>query len=130
LHRSNLSHINWFAGFFFLLLLHPVLKPLALQTAPSAFFSDIHNERRDRLMQNWYREQLRAQIPPLLAKREAILGVHAADCGITRRRQYRREFEAAPPAHADCTYIEEKQTPSTHTHAGRHARFTPIRPIV
>ena len=43
-------------------------------------------EGRDRIMQNWYREQLRALIPPLLAKWEAILGVRAADWGIKRMK--------------------------------------------
>jgi predicted metal-dependent hydrolase len=43
-------------------------------------------EGRDRIVQNWYREQLRALIPPLLAKWEAILGVRAVDWGIKRMK--------------------------------------------
>ena len=34
---------------------------------------------RDRILQRWYRERLRELVPPLLAKWEPILGVHAAD---------------------------------------------------
>ena len=41
---------------------------------------------RKRLLDRWYREQLRAAIPPLLARWEAILGVHAAAWGIKRMK--------------------------------------------
>lgn len=42
--------------------------------------------RRERVLQNWYREQLRALIPPLLAKWETILGVRAAAWGIKKMK--------------------------------------------
>jgi len=41
---------------------------------------------RERVLQEWYREQLRALIPPLLAKWEAILGVHATNWGIKKMK--------------------------------------------
>jgi hypothetical protein len=47
---------------------------------------DADAKGRERVLQNWYREQLRRQIPPLLAKWEAILGVEAAAWGIKRMK--------------------------------------------
>jgi predicted metal-dependent hydrolase len=41
---------------------------------------------RERVMQRWYREQLRELIPPLLTKWEAILGVQPAAWGIKRMK--------------------------------------------
>lgn len=41
---------------------------------------------RERVLQNWYREHLRALIPPLLAKWETILGVRAAAWGIKKMK--------------------------------------------
>ncbi len=41
---------------------------------------------RKRVLQEWYREQLRLLIPPLLSKWEEILGVHAAAWGIKRMK--------------------------------------------
>lgn len=43
-------------------------------------------EQRQRLLDRWYRRQLRQMIPPLLAKWEAALGVQAADWGIKRMK--------------------------------------------
>jgi predicted metal-dependent hydrolase len=43
-------------------------------------------EGRERVLQRWYREQLRDIIPPLLAKWEAILGVQAASWGIKKMK--------------------------------------------
>ena len=41
---------------------------------------------RERVLQRWYREQLRELIPPLLAKWEVILGVQPAASGIKRMK--------------------------------------------
>ena len=41
---------------------------------------------RERVLQRWYREQLRELIPPLLAKWEVILGVQPAAWGIKRMK--------------------------------------------
>jgi predicted metal-dependent hydrolase len=41
---------------------------------------------RELILQNWYREQLRHLIPPLLAKWEKILGVHSADWRIKKMK--------------------------------------------
>jgi predicted metal-dependent hydrolase len=41
---------------------------------------------RERVLQRWYRKQLRALIPPLLTKWEALLGVRAAGWGIKRMK--------------------------------------------
>lgn len=43
-------------------------------------------EQRERVLQRWYREQLRGLIPPLLAKWEPLLDVHVADWGIKRMK--------------------------------------------
>lgn len=41
---------------------------------------------RERLLYEWYREQLKQMIPGLLSKWEAIIGVHAEDWGIKRMK--------------------------------------------
>jgi hypothetical protein len=41
---------------------------------------------RERILHRWYRAHLREMIPPLLAKWESILGVHAAGWGIRRMK--------------------------------------------
>jgi predicted metal-dependent hydrolase len=43
-------------------------------------------EQRERVLDRWYRQQLRQLIPPLLAKWEAALGVQAAGWGIKRMK--------------------------------------------
>jgi predicted metal-dependent hydrolase len=43
-------------------------------------------EQRERVLQRWYRSQLRLLIPPLLEKWEARLGVQAAQWGIKRMK--------------------------------------------
>lgn len=43
-------------------------------------------EQRDRVMKEWYRRQLKDQIPELLAKWEALVGVKASDWGVRRMR--------------------------------------------
>lgn len=43
-------------------------------------------EVRDRVLQAWYREQLRARVPPLLEKWEAKLGVRVRAWGIKRMK--------------------------------------------
>ncbi|NOT29514.1 MAG: M48 family metallopeptidase [Planctomycetes bacterium] len=47
---------------------------------------DTDAEGRERVLLQWYREQLRTRIPPLLAKWEPILGVHASDWRIKRMK--------------------------------------------
>ena len=47
---------------------------------------DTDAKRRERDLQNWYREQLRRLIPPLVAKWQAILGVEAAAWGIKKMK--------------------------------------------
>ena len=47
---------------------------------------DTDAKGRERVLQNWYREQLRRLTPPILAKWEAILGVEAAAWGIKKMK--------------------------------------------
>ncbi len=47
--------------------------------------TEISTEQRERTLQRWYRQQLRALIPPLLEKWESVLGVEVADCRIKRK---------------------------------------------
>jgi predicted metal-dependent hydrolase len=48
--------------------------------------SESSAEQRERVLQRWYRQQLRALIPPLLEKWELELGVEVADWGIKRMK--------------------------------------------
>jgi predicted metal-dependent hydrolase len=41
---------------------------------------------RDQVLQRWYRDRLRDLVPPLLAKWEPVLGVHAADWRIKKMK--------------------------------------------
>jgi hypothetical protein len=41
---------------------------------------------RDRALQRWYRDRLRELVPPLLAKWEPLLGLHAADWRIKKMK--------------------------------------------
>lgn len=43
-------------------------------------------EKRDAVLQRWYRKRLRAQIPDLIAKWEAVIGVDVAHWGIKRMK--------------------------------------------
>lgn len=43
-------------------------------------------EQRQRVLQEWYREQLRERIPPLLAQWQPVLGVQINDWGIKRMK--------------------------------------------
>lgn len=43
-------------------------------------------EQRGRVMQSWYRKQLKETVPPLIAKWEEIIGVEAADWGIKQMK--------------------------------------------
>ena len=43
-------------------------------------------KQRERMLQHWYRRQLRLLIPPLLEKWEPLLGVQVADWGIKRMK--------------------------------------------
>ncbi len=43
-------------------------------------------EQRQQVLQRWYREQLRARIPPLLEQWQPVLGVQAADWGIKQMK--------------------------------------------
>ena len=56
-------------------------KELNLYISPGA-----DAQQRARLLQQWYRRQLRAQIPPLLEKWQKKLGVKAAHWGIKHMR--------------------------------------------
>lgn len=42
--------------------------------------------RRDRVLRKWYRERLRGLVPPLLAKWDSLLGVHASAWGIKKMK--------------------------------------------
>ena len=42
--------------------------------------------QRERVLQRWYRQQLKQLVPPLLAKWQPILGVQAADWGIKKMK--------------------------------------------
>lgn len=42
--------------------------------------------QRERALQHWYREQLKAQIPPLLEKWQPVLGVEAAYWGVRKMK--------------------------------------------
>ena len=43
-------------------------------------------EQRQRVLEDWYREQLRERIPPLLAQWQPVLGVAAAEWGIKKMK--------------------------------------------
>ena len=43
-------------------------------------------EQREQVLQRWYREQLKALIPPLLEKWQSVLGVQVADWGIKKMK--------------------------------------------
>jgi hypothetical protein len=47
---------------------------------------DMSAEQRERVLQRWYREQLRLLIPPLIKKWESKLGVQVDDWGIKRMK--------------------------------------------
>lgn len=47
---------------------------------------DTDEERRRDVLQRWYRQLLREQLPGLLAKWEPIVGVEVAQCGIKRMK--------------------------------------------
>ncbi len=42
--------------------------------------------QRERVLLAWYRRQLKAAVPPLIAKWEAALGVHVAEWGVKRMK--------------------------------------------
>jgi len=42
--------------------------------------------QRERALSDWYRRQLKAAIPPLIAKWEAVIGVEVADWGVKRMK--------------------------------------------
>ncbi len=46
----------------------------------------IDANRREAVLNRWYREQLRALVPPMLEKWQAVLGVQVADWGIKRMK--------------------------------------------
>jgi predicted metal-dependent hydrolase len=56
-------------------------KSLELHVRPN-----VDAKARERVLQNWYREQLRNRVPPLLDKWETALGVQAADWGIKKMK--------------------------------------------
>jgi predicted metal-dependent hydrolase len=43
-------------------------------------------EQRERLLQGWYRQQLKSLIPPLLGKWQNTLGVQVADWGVKKMK--------------------------------------------
>jgi len=43
-------------------------------------------EQREQVLQQWYREQLKQLIPPLLEKWQPVLGVDSADWGIKKMK--------------------------------------------
>lgn len=47
---------------------------------------DLSPEQRHHILQRWYREQLRTQVPPLLEKWQPALAVQAAEWGIKRMK--------------------------------------------
>ncbi len=46
----------------------------------------MERDKRDDVMQCWYRQMLREQIPDLLSRWEPIIGVQVASCGIKRMK--------------------------------------------
>lgn len=56
-------------------------KTLELRVRPGT-----DQKKRDDVLQRWYRQLLREQIPDLQAKWEPIIGVKVADCGIKRMK--------------------------------------------
>ena len=56
-------------------------RTLELQVRPGA-----GREQREAVLQRWYREQLREQVPALIAKWEPQVGVTVADWGIKRMK--------------------------------------------
>ena len=47
---------------------------------------EINSAQRERLLQRWYRQQLKELIPPLLAKWEQRLGIHANEWAIKKMK--------------------------------------------
>lgn len=47
---------------------------------------DSDTAERERVLTTWYRQQLKSEIPPLLAKWEAIIGVHADEWGVKQMK--------------------------------------------
>lgn len=43
-------------------------------------------EQRQRVLERWYRERLREQVPLNLEKRQPVLGMEAAGCGIRKMK--------------------------------------------
>ncbi len=43
-------------------------------------------EQRERILQHWYRQQLKALIPPLLEKWQPVIGVQVADWGVKKMK--------------------------------------------
>ncbi len=56
-------------------------KTLELQIRP-----ETPREKREEILQRWYRGLLREQIPELLAKWEPLIGVEVSKCGIKRMK--------------------------------------------
>jgi predicted metal-dependent hydrolase len=48
--------------------------------------ADTTADQRERVLQRWYREQLRLLIPPYIRKWEPVIGVQVADWGIRRMK--------------------------------------------
>jgi hypothetical protein len=48
--------------------------------------SETSTEQRKKVLQRWYREQLKAQIPPLLEKWQPVMDVQVADWGIKQMK--------------------------------------------
>ena len=80
---------------------------------------------RDQVLQRWYRDRLRELVPPLLAKWEPVLGVHAADWRIKEDEdQVGRVQRGCRPDLAESGSGEEARTVPR---VPRHPRARPPR---
>jgi hypothetical protein len=59
----------------------PTNKKMVLQVRPGA-----DRDKREAVLRNWYRQRMREQIPELLARWEAEIGVKAARCDIRKMK--------------------------------------------
>lgn len=82
------SHYVW--GRRYLLAVQESEQPPAVELSPSRMVLRVRPEtgagRRQAIMDAWYREQLKAAVPPIIAKWEQVMGVKVARCYVRRMK--------------------------------------------
>ncbi|MBA3537061.1 MAG: M48 family metallopeptidase [Tatlockia sp.] len=77
---------HYFMGKSYALLIHQVIKPMQviLEDNTMHYFikPDLPLAERERVLENWYRQRMKEQIPALIAKWEPIIGVSVTSWGI------------------------------------------------